>query len=167
MEKYCDPSQYSAPDCRRYLASGLGSLGQLAPAGVMAEPAAVSRVHDDTPGGVADQAGCAEDACPQRFIGGVHQDRPDMAVLDESLECRDAVRRGIGEFLHLPGQVRPVVAGAFGEVAASDPHVEAGLSLPEHAGVADPGYHDDDLARRQLATVLPRADERRHTRRNL
>ena len=47
------------------------------------------------------------------------------------------------------------MANPLVNVPAGDPHVEVRLSLPEHASIADLGYHDDDLARRQLATVLP------------
>src|SRR5215472_3750418 len=132
----------------------LGSRAQLCPVDGTAGLAAICWIYDYAPDGVADQADLPEDACPHRLLAGVEQDRADMVGLDESLERRDAGRRGLGEVLHRHREVRPM-ADSLGKVPACDAHVEVSLGLPEHAGVAYLGYHDDGLAGRQLTTVLP------------
>src|SRR5215471_17430437 len=123
---------------------GVMAVRDLIPAERMAGLAAIHGVDDHIAGVVALESHAPEHAYPPRRVAAVDQYRPDPGVPEVVLEAYNPFRARLGEPLHRPRQVAALRDGLV-DIAAGDPHVETGLNLPEHAGVADSRHHDDRL----------------------
>ena len=98
------------------------------------------------------QADPGKDARPGRPVPVVEQNGPYVVGLDEALELSDSSGRRVIQVLDDPRQVGSVAEPDV-DVTAGKPHVVRRLSLPEQPGIADVGYHNDDLVARQVPLV--------------
>src|SRR5215469_1346569 len=117
----------------------------LRPAQRTARPAPVDRVDDHVARVVALKSDAPEHADPFRLVMAVDEYGADLCIPDVTLEVRNDFRARLRQPLHRPGQVAAFRDGLV-DIAASEPHVEISIGLPEHAGVTDVGHDNDGLA---------------------